>query len=345
MIKDFLVFILKPLSFLPAIVMMCIIFSFSAQDGVDSGSLSHEVSVKIVEVGNEVLQKGLSDWEIDEVATKIEYPVRKVAHMTEYFLLAVAVSFPFYVYGLRGFPLMLVAGAICVGFACGDEYHQSFVDGRGPSARDVGIDSIGVFAGIITVRIFCWIVLAPSRMLGKLKFRKQEKEEYWGGRRGQGRGRSDQRGRDSYRNRDRYDDYDDGSYYDGYDDEYYDDRDRRYGRRNRYRDDYDDYDRYDYDDEYEDDYQDDYRSRRDRSRRRYDDYDDDYQEDYDDGYGDDYGADYEDGYEDDYDDYDDDYENGYYDDYEDEYDDYEDDRYDRYRERRGDRRHSRKRRY
>lgn len=287
MIKDFLVFILKPLSFLPAIVMMCIIFSFSAQDGVDSGSLSHEVSVKIVEVGNEVLQKGLSDWEIDEVATKIEYPVRKVAHMTEYFLLAVAVSFPFYVYGLRGFPLMLVAGFICVGFACGDEYHQSFVDGRGPSVRDVGIDSIGVFAGIITVRIFCWIVLAPSRMLGKLKFRKQEKEEYWGGRRGQGRGRSDQRGRDSYRNRDRYDDYDD-----------------------------------DYDDEYEDDY----RSRRDRSRRRYDDYDDDYQEDYDDGYGDDYGADYEDGYEDDYDDYDDDYENGYYDDYDD-YEDDRYDRY------------------
>ena len=330
MIKDFLVFILKPLSFLPAIVMMCIIFSFSAQDGVDSGSLSHEVSVKIVEVGNEVLQKGLSDWEIDEVATKIEYPVRKVAHMTEYFLLAVAVSFPLYVYGLRGFPLMLVAGVICVGFACGDEYHQSFVDGRGPSARDVGIDSIGVFAGIITVRIFCWIVLAPSRMLGKLKFRKQKKEEYWGGRR-------DRRGRDSDRNRDRYDDYDDGYGYDDYDDDDYRDRDRRYGRRSRYRDDYDDYE-----DDYEDDDWDAYRSRRDRSNRnrnRYDDYG--YEDDYDD-YEDDYGDDYDDSYEDDYDD---DYENGYYDDYEDEYDDYEDDRYDRYRERRSDRRHSRNRRY
>lgn len=271
MIKDFFVFILKPLSFLPAIVMMCIIFSFSSQDGVDSGSLSHEVSVKIVEVGNEVLQKGLSDWEIDEVATKIEYPVRKVAHMTEYFLLAVAVSFPFYVYGLRGFPLMLVAGVICVGFACGDEYHQSFVDGRGPSARDVGIDSIGVFAGIITVRIFCWIMLAPSRMLGRLKLRNQEKEEYWGGRRDQGRGRSDRRGRDSYRNRDRYDDYDD-----------------------------------DYDDEYEDDYRDDYRSRRDRSDRNRSRYDDDYQDDYEDGYGDNYENGYYDDYEDEYDDYEDD---------------------------------------
>lgn len=133
---------------------------------------------------------------------------------------------------------MLVAGVICVGFACGDEYHQSFVDGRGPSARDVGIDSIGVFAGIITVRIFCWIVLAPSRMLGRLKLRNQEKEEYWGGRRDQGRIRSDRRGRDSYRNRDRYDDYDDGYGYDDYDDDDYDDRDRRYGRQNRYRDDY-----------------------------------------------------------------------------------------------------------
>ena len=67
--------------------------------------------------------------------------------MTEYFLLAVAVSFPFYVYGLRGFPLMLVAGLICVAFACGDEYHQSFVEGRGPSVKDVCIDSIGAFGG------------------------------------------------------------------------------------------------------------------------------------------------------------------------------------------------------
>ena len=30
--------------------------------------------------------------------------------MSEYFILAVAVSLPFYVYGLRGFPLMLSQG-------------------------------------------------------------------------------------------------------------------------------------------------------------------------------------------------------------------------------------------
>lgn len=178
MLKELIFAILKPLSFMPALLMMYVIFSFSAQNGTDSGNLSHSVSVKVVETGNEMTHRGLADWEIDEIATRIEYPVRKVAHMTEYFILAAAFSFPFYVYGLRGFPLMLVAGMICVGFACGDEYHQSFVGGRSPSVRDVGIDSIGVFAGIITVRIFCWTMLAPSRMLERARRRRREREEY-----------------------------------------------------------------------------------------------------------------------------------------------------------------------
>ena len=157
MIRDLIVFVMKPLSFLPALIMMYIIFSFSAQSGVDSGNLSYEVSHKIVEIGNEVLQKDLDEWEIDQIAYEIEYPVRKAAHMTEYFILAVTVSFPFYVYGLRGFPLMIVAELICVGFACLDEYHQSFVAGRGPSKRDVMIDSIGIAAGVILVQIICFI--------------------------------------------------------------------------------------------------------------------------------------------------------------------------------------------
>lgn len=170
-----MLFILKPLSFLPAILMMLVIFNFSAQTGDDSGNLSYTVSHKIVSFGNEVLQKNMEDWEIDEKAYEIEYPVRKLAHMTEYFILAVAVSLPFYVYGLRGFGLMIVAGLICVGFACGDEYHQSFVDGRGPSVKDVGIDSIGVFFGIMAVRICCWTVLAPARMMERSRRRWERK--------------------------------------------------------------------------------------------------------------------------------------------------------------------------
>ena len=62
-----------------------------------------------------------------------------------------------YVYGVRGIWLPLLAGFLCVGFAGLDEYHQSFVAGRGPSVRDVGIDSIGIFIGILMVQFFCFL--------------------------------------------------------------------------------------------------------------------------------------------------------------------------------------------
>lgn len=174
--KKLILFFLKPLSFLPAICMMYIIYSFSAQTGEASGSLSYTVSYKIVEIGNDTFDVGISDDQLGYYAKRIEYPVRKLAHMTEYFCLAIAVSFPFYVYGLRGLPLMLVAGLICVGFAAGDEYHQSFVDGRGPSKKDVMIDSIGAFFGIITVRIICWTFLAPFRVAQRIEERARRKE-------------------------------------------------------------------------------------------------------------------------------------------------------------------------
>ena len=88
---------------------------------------------------------------------KYHFYVRKLAHFSEYFLLAVTVSFPLYVYGMRGIWLMVFAGAFCVGFACLDEYHQSFVAGRTPTKRDVYIDSCGIFLGIILTRIVGFI--------------------------------------------------------------------------------------------------------------------------------------------------------------------------------------------
>ena len=169
--KKILIHLLKPLSFLPAILMMYLIYSFSAQTGEVSGALSYEVSYQIVETKNEVLNENKTETELAYSASSIEFYVRKAAHMTEYCILAIAISFPFYVYGVRGIWLILLAGAVCVGFAGLDEYHQSFVNGRGPSVRDVGIDSIGVTVGILLVQAFCWSTLHnPS---GKRRRRKR----------------------------------------------------------------------------------------------------------------------------------------------------------------------------
>ncbi|MCI9515607.1 MAG: VanZ family protein [Lachnospiraceae bacterium] len=148
--------LLKPLSFLPALLLMYMIFSFSAQPGEVSSQISYKASYKIIEAADYIFDANLEEWQIAEWADKIHFITRKLAHMAEYFALAVAVAFPLYVYGLHGFLLMLTAGFICVAFACGDEYHQSLVAGRSPSAKDVCIDSIGIFFGILLVRIVGW---------------------------------------------------------------------------------------------------------------------------------------------------------------------------------------------
>ena len=127
-----LITLLKPLSFLPALLMMYIIFSFSAQPGEVSGNLSYKISYEIIETKSELLSENLSSEEIAYKADGIHYYVRKAAH---------------------------IAGIVCVGFAGLDEYHQSFVDARTPAIKDVGIDSIGAFIGILLVQAFCWSVL------------------------------------------------------------------------------------------------------------------------------------------------------------------------------------------
>ncbi|MBQ8189181.1 MAG: VanZ family protein [Lachnospiraceae bacterium] len=156
-IKTLLRTLLKPLSFLPAIVVMVMIFRFSGQEGVDSSALSYKVSKVIVQVADEVLDKNLTEEQIEIYAEKYQYYVRKLAHFAEYFILAVSVAFPLYVYGMRGFPLVVFAGAFCIGFACLDEYHQSFVAGRVASKKDVVIDSCGAFLGIIVTRMVGFI--------------------------------------------------------------------------------------------------------------------------------------------------------------------------------------------
>ena len=106
-------------------------------------------------MADRALEKNLSEGDKEYYAGEIEFPVRKLAHMTEYCILAICISFPLYVYGLRGFWLFIFAGLFCVAFACTDEFHQSFVAGRSPAKRDVAIDSLGALIGIVLVQLFC----------------------------------------------------------------------------------------------------------------------------------------------------------------------------------------------
>ncbi len=71
--------------------------------------------------------------------------LRKAAHFTEFTLLGMCLAWLFGMLQKRRFwPLLLGVGAACV-----DETIQIFVPDRGPSIRDVALDSCGVLTGMI----------------------------------------------------------------------------------------------------------------------------------------------------------------------------------------------------
>lgn len=154
---------LKPLTFLPAILMMCLIFSFSGQNGEQSSGLSERVARGVISVTEQALDE---DWDEDAVNRYVEmlqFPIRKAAHMGEYFLLACLISFPLYVYGMRGWRLAAAAVLFCMVFAATDEFHQSFVGGRSPAVRDVCIDTAGALIGSGAVRLVCVLMEKKKR--------------------------------------------------------------------------------------------------------------------------------------------------------------------------------------
>lgn len=114
-IKKMFRFLLKPLSFVPALCVMYMIFSFSAQTADESGQLSMLVSEKVVLLLGKLTSGNLDTAQVGVYVDEIHFLVRKMAHFSEYFLLGLTLSLPLYVYRLRGFWLVLTAGLFCAG--------------------------------------------------------------------------------------------------------------------------------------------------------------------------------------------------------------------------------------
>ena len=85
-----------------------------------------------------------------EQVNRIDYNIRKTAHVTEYCLLAVlayrAVRRDSTRFQSRQILFPILLG---VGYAAGDEWHQSFVPSRTSSVEDILYDSLGVMLGSV----------------------------------------------------------------------------------------------------------------------------------------------------------------------------------------------------
>ena len=117
---------------------MAFIFLMSAMPGDVSGAQSGTVVRILLAVHDAIL--GPSEMSAQAISV-LETLVRKAAHMAEYAVLALLFCHALRVSGARH-PACL-ALAMSLAYAATDEFHQSFVGGRGPSSVDVMIDTTG----------------------------------------------------------------------------------------------------------------------------------------------------------------------------------------------------------
>lgn len=138
------------------IITFFIIFNFSAQDGEESGSISRKVTEFIVDLISKIKTMDLN-LKINYIE-KLHPIIRKLAHFSIYTVVGFATMGFMCTFDIRDIFKFITSFGVGVTYAITDEIHQSFIPGRGPSIMDVGIDSLGVLAGILALIILIVLV-------------------------------------------------------------------------------------------------------------------------------------------------------------------------------------------
>ncbi len=115
----------------------------------------NEIIEKSVETTNNwgITDKHPSNNKMKQVIEKLNKPLRKVAHASEYLILTILLIVALTNSGVKGKTVFIIALIICFLYACTDEYHQTFVNGRTGQFTDTLIDTFGGFIGCLGIVI------------------------------------------------------------------------------------------------------------------------------------------------------------------------------------------------
>ncbi len=127
------------ISWFLVILWMAVIYSFSAESGETSGGKSQKITKSIQFIIDKTPLKGKVQW--------TDFATRKTGHVSEYLILTLLVYNALTQSGFKKRNRILLALLVPLVYASLDEFHQSFIAGRGPSVRDVLIDGIGILLG------------------------------------------------------------------------------------------------------------------------------------------------------------------------------------------------------
>lgn len=127
------------------VILTCLtIFNFSAAKGSTSNKQSEAVTEKIEHIVTEVTEKKPSK----NTVKNIHIYVRKQGHFNEFALLGLLVFLLSRCYNFSIRKSLLITLLFVFFYACTDEIHQLFVEGRKGCIKDVFIDFSGGILGV-----------------------------------------------------------------------------------------------------------------------------------------------------------------------------------------------------
>lgn len=128
------------------------IFCFSARNGDESTEDSYAVGMEF----GRITHSDFENWSEEEqlaFAAKVDHPIRKLAHATEYAVFAMLLCGVFHDGNRKRRIAALLAWAAATIYAMTDEFHQLFVPGRSGQIKDVLLDSCGATVGVGVVML------------------------------------------------------------------------------------------------------------------------------------------------------------------------------------------------
>lgn len=135
----------KIIKFILIVIWAGIIFMFSADNSIESTKKSDSVVIKIVEP---LFGKRFTNGK-DKCFDMWVLFVRKGAHFLVYLILGILLISFIEEYRVINYKSLLLAIFLAFLYACSDEVHQLFVNGRSGEARDVLLDTIGASVGCL----------------------------------------------------------------------------------------------------------------------------------------------------------------------------------------------------
>ena len=136
----------KIFKILLALSFMVLIFDFSNDNGVESSNKSDGIIIKSIQI---IFKHNLTTEEKNILQKRLVVPVRKTAHLLVYLILGILIMNVLVEFKPINKQIILSALLICFLYACSDEIHQLFINGRSGEIKDVLLDTIGSMIGII----------------------------------------------------------------------------------------------------------------------------------------------------------------------------------------------------